>query len=190
VSPPIFSASIGQVERDVEPVLDFNAGFEGFGKFGMKASAVRTHTTVTFAVDPTISVELITGDLLARLIYDEFVSSLDEEASAIVGDSLEEFAEVLDPAFSPPGDWEMPAPTELSGEAGDQRQAVFEVRLEQRAPGIGFFAVGCQDLSNPNIVQISDVFAIEADRGGYVTSYAEVSELNLRRAAGWEATEA
>jgi hypothetical protein len=190
MSPPIYSTAIGQVDREIQPVLDLDVGLYGVGKVGVKASAVRTRGTVTFAVDPTISFGLITGDVLAEVLYDEFVSSLDAEATEVLGDSLGEFAEVLGSAFSPPDDWGLPAPTELSGDAGDRRGAVFELQVGQRAPGIGFFALGCQDLSNPEIVQISDVFAIETDREGYVTPHPDVSDLDLRRAAGWAAPEA
>ena len=172
-SPIIRSSRLGEARLHLQtpdvviPVGGIPIGIGGAAKF---------EASLYYAVDPELSVEVITGEeLMTYAIRNltEDVGARDEQGfsdvAARIELSLGELTNSLPSAYRPPSDWSVvPATTFVSGDAGSFSQVGVELNLP--SPGTGYFAVTFVDAEDPELGETTNAFAISVDRELKVTA--------------------
>lgn len=124
---------------------------------------------ILFATDPTMSVEVLTGEALAehmlRNLVDDVAPADDEDRADIaarVAFELPAVREALLRAYEPPPDWSMkPRQDVVEGDEGDRVSVA--LGLETPTPGSAYFAVSFIDPDDPDRAETTDAWGINVD---------------------------
>lgn len=174
--PFVYSAAIGNAK------LRADVGVSGsLGGVRVEANLVRLDMDMTFAVDPLVRVRLVTGQELARgtatYVADE-VSFNERELAEFLAFDQGQLAGELERAYQGPLSWQAELePATLFGDVGDVESAA--LAIDAAEPGMGYFALEYSLVEDPDVSQLSQVFALQTSRSGVTRVLTDLSRVQL-----------
>lgn len=186
-SAPIYVARVGELKLDVDPGVSIEVGGVGGGA----VTVFRVRGTAKLAIDPVIHLSISTAEPLAAILVEEFLAQAydegwyDPDADGLIQQGENQLRELVTSAFTPPAGWVVADADDPEAQADEGEAVQRDFLVTANAPGIGFFALHCQlpdEADQP--FQVSEPIAIEIDNSGGVHVYADISVLDLSKAAG------
>jgi hypothetical protein len=141
---------------------------------------------VQWAVDPDMSVSVLTGRDLADHVMAVVQDAIDPEAGLDVKSQAPNLREQLEALYTPPPYWNISPPPSLHG---NERQTTIDpVDLEAYQVGTGYFAFLLSDAESTDNDEISPIFSLEVTETDRVLDLTVVTdfdgmELRLREIA-------
>lgn len=140
---------------------------------------------VTFATDPVLTVEVLTGETLAehmiRNLLEEVVPEGEAEREDLAGRvalELPRLRDSLPATYAAPSLWSFTTTSvEIQGDEGDH--VTLGLHLEAPTPGSAYVAVSFTDPSNPDRGETCDPWGITVDEDLVVSAITDPNDLPL-----------
>jgi hypothetical protein len=141
---------------------------------------------VQWAVDPDMSVSVLTGRELADHVMTVVRDTIDPEADFDVGAQAPNLQEQLGALYTPPSYWTISQPLSLHGE--ERQTTINPVDFQGSQVGTGYFAFHLSDAESTDNDEISPVFSLQVTETDGVLDLTVVTdfdgmELRLREIA-------